>query len=136
MKQIVAKTKLCLPCFQLDGQTRLTGWPFRSTGLPIGHPVNMLGEALRPLVPRQTWRLTGYAAPNIMGGASEDPPLSPTKNRVKHIYSLPLRSSPKRRTTGRILTVHCKLHVCESGREFESGNNHRLRLQLQLRSKR
>ena len=38
--------KNSLPGFQLDGQTRVTGWPFRSTGWPIGHPVNMLGEAL------------------------------------------------------------------------------------------
>ena len=25
----------------------MTGWPFRVTGWPSGHPVNMLGEALR-----------------------------------------------------------------------------------------
>ena len=30
----------------MDGQSQMTGWPFRSTGGPIGHPVNMLGEAL------------------------------------------------------------------------------------------
>ena len=45
MQQIVAE-KLFLPRFQLDGQIYMTGWPFRSTGWPIGHPVNMLGEAL------------------------------------------------------------------------------------------
>ena len=41
--------KLSLHVFgtiSLDGQIHLTGWPFRSTGWPIGHPVNMLGEAL------------------------------------------------------------------------------------------
>ena len=44
-QQIVAQ-ELLLRGFQLDGQIRMTGWPFRSTGWPFGHPVNMLGEAL------------------------------------------------------------------------------------------
>ena len=44
-QQIVAE-KPFLPGFQLDCQTRLTGWEFRSTGWPIEHPVNMLGVAL------------------------------------------------------------------------------------------
>ena len=30
----------------LDGQIHMTGWPFWSTGWPICHPVNMLGEDL------------------------------------------------------------------------------------------
>ena len=30
----------------LDGQIQITGCPFRDTGWPIGHPVNILGEAL------------------------------------------------------------------------------------------
>ena len=46
-QQIVAQ-ELLLRGFQLDGQIRMTGWPFRSTGWPFGHPVNMLGEALGP----------------------------------------------------------------------------------------
>ena len=44
MQLIVAKN--FLRSFQLDGQTRVTGWPISTTGWPIGHPVNMSGEAL------------------------------------------------------------------------------------------
>ena len=48
-----ASTKLSLKncycaCFStmcVDGPSQMTGWPFRSTGWPVGHPVNMLGEA-------------------------------------------------------------------------------------------
>ena len=54
--QLYVVQKLFLPGFQLDGQTRVTGWPFWSTGWPTGHPVNMLGEALLPAV---EWRSVG-----------------------------------------------------------------------------
>ena len=45
MMQLIAAKNL--PAyFQLDGQARVTGWPISGTGWPIGHPVNMLWEAL------------------------------------------------------------------------------------------
>ena len=61
MHQQIAAQELFLRGFQLDGQFRMTGWPFRRTGLPFGHPANMLGVALANGAPEKYFRV-GWSA--------------------------------------------------------------------------
>ena len=49
----------------LDGHIHMIGWPFRSTGWPIDHLVNMLGEAL--LYPKsRLWAIFGDSLDRIV----------------------------------------------------------------------